>query len=300
MPRVLLATGNDEFAGALVRLLTEYDGLELVAVVQDPAEFTAQGPDIEVVVADPDEPAALADPAASHLLLSAPPGAQMLGRVEAALGSVPAGVHLVFLANALEEQHLAVVDLMKASGFRWTIVYPNALMDYVFAPFVRQIGMGVAFGMTGHGRVGFVSLADVVRVLAEVFCGEGHDGQEYVCTGPASLDMPSVVAALSRTIGRELDYIDLPEDELAHLMLQYAGFHDRDELDARVLSHLRAWRDGESDTVTDTVLEVTGLPPVSVEEWFDAHADQFRVKPSLIQKAAHRVISSRYRHRILR
>lgn len=111
--------------------------------------------------------------------------------------------------------------------------------------------------------------------------------------------MPGVVALLADVVGRNLDYIDLPENELADLMMQHAGIDSREDLDNMVLGHLRAWRDGHADVVTDTVAELTGQEPMSAREWFERNLSQFSGKPSLMQKAAHKMIKARYGGRVL-
>ena len=268
MARLFVTTGNDQFTQALVTSLSAND-VDLV-----------------------DEAGG-----ATHVLLGARPGPGMAAAVADTLESL--NTHVVFMANALEEQGGPAAEVVRRSGLPWTIVYPNALMEYSFGPFAPQILMGVAFGMSGRGRVGFVALDDVARVVAHIAGGSGHEGQEYICTGPQALDMPAVVAVLSEFVGRHLDYIDLPEDELAGLMMQHAGIDSREDLEHMVLGHLRAWRDGHADVVTNTVAELTGQEPLSAREWFERNRSQFSGKPSLMQKAAHKMIKARYGGRVL-
>ena len=81
--------------------------------------------------------------------------------------------------------------------------------------------------------------------------------------------------------------------------VQHAGIDSREDLDNMVLGHLRAWRDGHADVVTDTVAELTGQEPMSAREWFERNLSQFSGKPSLMQKAAHKMIKARYGGRVL-
>jgi hypothetical protein len=268
MAGVIVTTGNDEFTAALVGHLEKHG----VQVVED-------GP-------------------VSHAVVGVPRGAAMADAAQDALDRLDPQCHVVFLANGLGDH--AAVEVVRQSPRAWTVVHPNAMMDYSFAALAPQILMGVAFGMSGRGRVGFVALADVARVVSHVVQEGGHDQQEYVCTGPEALDMPAVVATLSEVIGRQIDYVDLPEVELADLMMQHAGVSDRTALDDQVLSHLRSWRDGQADVVTGTVADLTGQQPLSVRAWFEQHRQDFDAKPSLVQKAAHRMIKARYGGRILR
>jgi uncharacterized protein YbjT (DUF2867 family) len=272
MSRTLVTTGNAQFSEALVAALARHR-------VQT---VSAPGPEV------------------THVLMGVRPGSDKVTAVHDVLRQVPDGVPVIFLANAFGGSDDAAIDVVKSSERPWTIVHPNALMEYSFGSMAPQILMGCAFGMSQRGRVGFVGLEDVVRVIARIVLDGGHEAQEYVCTGPEALDMPTVLATLSEVIGRHLDYIDLPEPELADLMMQHAGFDSREDLEVNVLCHLRAWRDGGADVVTTDVVDVTGVPPMSAREWFEAHRSEFSGRPSLVQKAASRVIKARYGGRVLR
>ena len=111
--------------------------------------------------------------------------------------------------------------------------------------------------------------------------------------------MPTVVNEVSAVLGRQIDYIDLPEQELKNLMVQY-GRQDPDMIERLVMSHMRAWRDGQADIVTGTVLELTGEEPESVSQWLERHADDYPSSQSLVQKAASKMVRARYGSRILK
>ena len=42
-----------------------------------------------------------------------------------------------------------------------------------------------------------------------------------------------------------------------------------------VLVHMRAWREGQAELVTDTVRELTGRDPLDVVDWVAAHRSAF-------------------------
>lgn len=234
---------------------------------------------------------------ASHALLTMPEDEDAAGRAIGLAESLDC--HLVFIANELDPQHQEVMAHIRASDLPWTFVQPVAMMDFAFAALPPQVHMaGVVFGISGQQPVGFVAASDIVRVLAAIVEGSGHEGQEYVCSGAEALTMPEVVAVLGEVLGRDLDYIDLGDDELAQLMVQHGG-QDPDRVERLVMRELRAWRDGRADIVTDTVARLTGQPPMSVAQWFEKHADDY-AKPGLAQKAAAKLVRARYRGRILR
>ena len=82
----------------------------------------------------------------------------------------------------------------------------SGAFQFSFAALPPQITMaGVVFGISGTAPIGFVAASDIMRVLSVIIAEPGHEGQEYVCTGPEAIDMPSVVAQLSKVIGRKID-----------------------------------------------------------------------------------------------
>jgi uncharacterized protein YbjT (DUF2867 family) len=281
-----VTNAENEFVGKLVASLA----------VDHQVRISALGgahdlPGVEVVAEPGDH---------THVLLTMPTDEDAGARAIAVAESLDGDPHVLFIANELDPQHHEVMDHIKASGRPWTIVHPVAMMDFAFAALPPQVSMaGVVFGISGREPVGFVAASDIIAVLAAIVDGEGHEGQEYVCSGPAALTMPEVVAALSEVLGRDIDYVDLPEDELKTLMVQY-GRQDPDMIERLVLSHLRAWRDGKAGMVTDTVEQITGQAPLSVQEWFARHREDYGSGPGLAQKAAAKLVKARYRGRVLR
>lgn len=270
MPRLFVSNSDNEFVGKLIESLTLKHGVD---VVTEPGDQ-------------------------SHVLVTMPFDDDATLRAKELIDSL-ADEHVLFIANELDPEHHEVMDHIKASANPWTIVHPVSMMDFSFAALPPQIQMaGVVFGISGTSRIGFVAASDVLRVLATVIAEGGHDGQEYVLTGPAAIDMPTVVANLSAAIGRNVDYIDMPEDELKKLMVQY-GRQDPEVIERLIMGHLRAWRDGQADVVTGTVEEITGQEPMSVAQWFAEHADDFAKGPSLAQRAAGALVRARYKDRIL-
>jgi hypothetical protein len=291
MKRLLVSNAENEFVGKLIEALVGDHGLPVSAMTHDPSLFALEGPSIEVVT-EPGEP--------THVLLTMPTDEQAPQRAMDLVDAVPAATHLLFIANELDRGHHRVMDHIRASGRPWTIVHPVSMMDFSFAALPPQVAMaGVIFGISGRTPIGFVAASDIIRVLAVVINEPGHEGQEYVCSGPAAVDMPTVSSHVSRIVERTVDYVDLPEPELTSLMVTH-GRQDPEVIERLVMTHMRAWRDGRADIVTDTVERVTGVPPRSVEQWLADHADNFEKGQSLVQKAASRVVKVRYRDRILR
>lgn len=289
MTSLLVTNAENEFVGKLIESLAVKHRIAVSAM-----------PSVDDVPPLPDEVVVVEAPGdQTHVLLTMPTDDHAGQRALEVLGTLHEDMHVLFIANRLDPDHDEVIAGIKASGKPWTIIHPVEMMDFSFAALPPQISMaGVVFGISGRSPVGFVAASDIMRVLAAIIEGTGHAGQEYTCTGPEAIDMPSVVRALSDVLGRDLDYIDLPEDELTTLMIQY-GRQDPDLVERLIMRHLRAWRDGRADLATDTVEKLTGQPPMSVREWFEAHRDDYGKGPGLAQKAAAKLVKARYRGRVL-
>lgn len=286
---MLVANGEDAFVARLIKSLAIKHGVSVNALVSDPG-FELDLPGVRVVTQPGDEP---------HVLLTLPIESGAVERAMKLADGLPGDRHLLLIANELDPEHVQLTDHLRNGGRPWTIVHPVAMMDFAFAALPPQVAKaGVVFGISGTSRIGFVAGSDILRVLKVVISEPGHERQEYRCTGPEAIDMPTVVRSLSEVLDRRIDYVDLPEREMKALMVRF-GRQDPDVIERLVMSQLRAWRDGGADVMTDTVELLTGRRPVSVTQWFARHTDQFPRSTSLTQRAASAMVRARYRDRII-
>ena len=100
----------------------------------------------------------------------------------------------------------------------------------------------------------------------------GHTGNSYGLTGPEALSYDQAAAVLERVLGRPVRFAGLTDEEARAGMLR-AGlpeFH----VDALVKVG-RAYRNGGAGTVTSTVHDLTGHPPVGFEQFVRDHRAVF-------------------------
>jgi uncharacterized protein YbjT (DUF2867 family) len=110
---------------------------------------------------------------------------------------------------------------------------------------------------------------DIAAVAVRALLGPGHEGAEYVLTGPESLGQAAQVATIGEVIGRRLRCEDIPPEEASREL----GFP------APALKMLLdAWAAalGQPAFVTSTVGEVTGHPARTFRDWVTDHANDFR------------------------
>lgn len=160
----------------------------------------------------------------------------------------------------LARDHGATEDHLRASGMRTTMLCDCFYAD-VFPLFATD---GVIAGPAGDGRVAAVAIADVARVAADVLAApESHEGRVYELTGPEALTLDEMADAITRATGRPTRY---REETLEEAYASRSGYGAPPwQVDAWVSTYT-AIRDGELERVTDDVAQVTGRPPLTVEQ----------------------------------
>lgn len=177
--------------------------------------------------------------------------------------------------DSLDAQHLQSIAALSESGLDWALVSPNSVMETSLlgqAEAVRQAD--ALFGSAGDGKVGLVAADDVARAAAVVLTDRDEPGANYELTGPESLTMAEMAAALGETLGRPITYQDMPADQFRALLVEQGGIPE-DQVDIQVMHHFAAWKRGDADLVTDTYRELTGLAPASLGDWLRGHREAF-------------------------
>jgi uncharacterized protein YbjT (DUF2867 family) len=168
--------------------------------------------------------------------------------------------------------HRAKEDAIRASGLGWTILRPGMFMSNAldWADPIREAGK--VFFPGGSGRVAPIDPRDVAAVAALALTEPGHAGKAYELTGDQLLTIADMTGIIGRTIGRELQYVDIPVLAAQLFLTRTFGWET-----ARGLSEMaRALKRGEGAIITPTFREVTSRGPRSFEEWCKENADAFR------------------------
>jgi len=165
------------------------------------------------------------------------------------------------------EAHLATKDV------GYTVLRPSAFVDIL-----RRSAASVACdswgGAAGIGKTNFIDtrdVADVARVA--LLDGSAPEAQRaYHLTGPRAWTMQEIADALSRLLGRRVEYVDrTPAQQRAALMGAGLGDFVADLL----LGLDRFFRDSAFSETTTTVEEVTGHPPRPLTQWLSENISLF-------------------------
>jgi uncharacterized protein YbjT (DUF2867 family) len=151
------------------------------------------------------------------------------------------------------------------SGMDWAILRPTwfaqNLTDGELSGGLRA--QGVLALPAGDGVVPLIDVEDIAAVAAAVLTGAAPTGRAYTLTGPEDLSFGQAVSALAEATGRQLTYVDVPQDEWVRGAVEHGLPADYAGLLAALLGEVRA---GRAAGTTGEVREVTGRPPTAFAE----------------------------------
>jgi NAD(P)H dehydrogenase (quinone) len=129
------------------------------------------------------------------------------------------------------------------------------------------------YGCQGDGAAVDVDVRDVADVLAQLAFWPvlGRDVLEV--TGGAPHRATDVATCLSERMGRSIRYVDCAPEDYVHALL--AGGVPRQQAEDRA-AWQRLLRRGAFDTPTDSVQQITGHPPRSLDAFASEFAESIR------------------------
>jgi uncharacterized protein YbjT (DUF2867 family) len=242
-------------------------------------------PRVEVVEGDFDRPetllAALAGVERAFLLTSSSERAesQQIGFIDAARQSGVA--HIVKLSqfdadvNApgrFQRYHAVVEAALQASGLAYTILRPNLYMQGLLNFRSTIATQNTFYVAAGDAKVSMVDVRDNADVAVAALTEPGHEGKIYDLTGPQALTHAEMAEGLSKALGRQVMFIDIPPEAMRDALLGL-GFPDW-QADGLVEDYAH-YRRGEAEAVTSGVQDATGKAPRSFEEFTRDYAAMF-------------------------
>lgn len=260
-------------------------GSQLAGLLDAPVRALVRRPDVvvagaETFVGDLNDPASLGDAFADVEGIFLLPGYNdMPGFLAKAR---EAGVrHVVLLSGgsaALEDMDNAVSRYMtlaeravRESGLAWTFLRPRAFMSNALR-WLPQLRAGDTVRLQ-FPRVAAACIdpLDIAAVAARALTTGEHDGRIHELTGPQSLRPAEQLAVLGRGLGRDLEPVELTDDETrAELEASMPGEYVEAFFSFYVGGTL------DESKVLPTVEEVLGRPARTFEQWAEAHASDFR------------------------
>lgn len=166
---------------------------------------------------------------------------------------------LVLLSGRGEPEAQACEKIIQQSGLDWTIVRASWFnQNFSEGAFIEMVLNGAITLPAGDQVEPFVDADDIADVAVAALTQDHHSGEVYEVTGPRLMSLADVAADLSRAIGREIAYVNVPHEAFVGEVAQSGAPKDvvwmLDYLFATVL-------DGRNAHLTDGVERALGRPP---------------------------------------
>ena len=284
------ATGNVS-SGLIPELIAK--GASVRALVRDASK--AQGlrdSGVEVVIGDLDKPETLdgAFSGVDKVFLLTPPNpnqvtqarngiaaAKRAGSPQIVRQSARAVKEMPSALPRVSEQHAEIDAELKASGLPYTILRPHNFMQNTMMAAQTVASDGAVYMPLKEGKFGMIDVRDVVDVAAKVLTEDGHQGKTYDLTGPESISAQDIAAGLSKALGKDVKYVDVPLEAAREAMV---GMGMSEWLADANNEYFSVLSDGLGDFTTNDVEEITGHPARSFETFARDFAQVFRGAPA--------------------
>ncbi len=172
---------------------------------------------------------------------------------------------LVLLSGRGEEEAQACERIVQQSGIDWTIVRASWFnQNFSEGAFVDMVHAGKITLPAGDTPEPFVDVEDIADVAVAALTEPGHAGEIYEVTGPRLLTFSEAAAELSRAIGRDIAFVEVPREGFAAGIAESGAPREvvwlLDYLFSTVL-------DGRNAHLTDGVERALGRPPKDFAEY---------------------------------
>jgi len=162
------------------------------------------------------------------------------------------------------QNHIQIEEALKSSGLPWTIIKPTFFMQNSMMAAPTIASDGAIYWDWQDGKVGMIDVRDIVDSAVGVLTGSGHEGKEYILTGPQALSFHDVAETLTKVVGKEVKYVSVPSEASKESMMKM-GFPEW-IVDGYVELSTGFAENFANDT-TDNVQTLSGHAPRSYEQF---------------------------------
>lgn len=284
MSKTIVITGaNGNISSGVIAALAN-SGHKIRALVRS-ADKATKLKGVEIVVGDLEKPKTLVaafDGVDSTFVLS-PPGPRAPEQASNALWAArKAGVKHVVRMSAVGAAHdaptinsrlhaLSDAELV-GSGITYTIVKPHFFFQNLMMAAQSVVSESTMYMALGEGRLGMIDTRDISECVAKILTSSGHDNKVYTLTGPRSITVHEVAAALTKSLGKPVKYMPVPVEGAVAAMAQMG----MDEWMLNALSdYFTAYSANWGDFMTNDTEKLLGKPARSADDFARDFAGAF-------------------------
>ncbi|NRA31157.1 MAG: NAD(P)H-binding protein [Parvularculaceae bacterium] len=120
---------------------------------------------------------------------------------------------LVLLSGRGEEEAQVCEGIVQNAGLQWTIVRASWFnQNFSEGAFIDMVLGGAITLPAGDQVEPFVDADDIADVAVAALTEDHHSGEVYEVTGPRLMTIADIAADLSRAVGREITYANVPHE----------------------------------------------------------------------------------------
>ena len=178
---------------------------------------------------------------------------------------------LVLLSGRGEEEAQRCERIVQDAGVEWTVVRASWFnQNFSEGEFLGMVLAGEITLPAGEVGEPFIDTDDIADVAIAALTEDGHAGEIYEVTGPRLLTFTDVADEISRASGRDIRFVQIPQDAFAAAIAESGAPKDiawlLDYLFSTVL-------DGRNAYVCDGVQRALGREPTDFAEYARRIAD---------------------------
>ena len=163
------------------------------------------------------------------------------------------------------------------SGLPYTFVRAIYFMQNTLSAAQTVASEGTIYMPMKNGKVGIIDVRDVAEAVALILTSDGHEGESYLLTGPASISIQDVADTLSKVLGKEVRYVNVPPEAAKEAIL---GGGMPDWIADGIIETAGALSEGLGDYTTDDFEKLTGHRANSYETFARDFAQAFSGAPA--------------------
>lgn len=141
---------------------------------------------------------------------------------------------------SLAKEHAETEELLKKSGIAYTILRNGWYTENYTGSIQGSVQAGAFIGSAGQGKISSAPREDYAEAAAVVLTTEGHQGKVYELAGDEAYTLSELAAEVSKQVGKEIPYKNLPESE-------YAGALASMGLPEGIAQSIAQWDTGASE-----------------------------------------------------
>ena len=170
------------------------------------------------------------------------------------------------------KQGYAVDEAIKSSGMPWTILRPTFFMQNTMMAAQTIASDGMIYMSMKDGELAMIDIRDIVDAAVAVLTGSGHEGKDYILTGPEALSFHDVARTFSKVLGKDVKYVNVPSEAAIQSMM---GMGVPEWIAQGYAELSEGFSENFASKATDNIANLTGHPARSFEQFAHDFAQVF-------------------------